>query len=202
MGATTVAATIFAAAKAGIRVMATGGLGGVHRGGERTLDVSADLFELARAPLAVVCSGMKAILDLPRTLEMLESLGVAVVGLGTDELPAFYSRRSGLQVPAVADARAAAAVLRRQLELGFPGALVVANPPPASLALEPGELEALVQAAVAAARAAGVRGPEETPFLLAHMAEASRGRTVALNEALVLDNAAVAARLATALAAG
>jgi pseudouridine-5'-phosphate glycosidase len=200
-GATTVAGTIRVAARAGIRVMATGGIGGVHRGGEHTLDISADLFELARCPIAVVCSGAKSILDLPRTLEVLESLGVPVVGLGTAELPAFYARRSGLAIPAVADVAAAAEVMRCQLELGWPGALVVANPPPAPLALAPAELEDLVGRALAAARDAGIRGKDETPFLLAHLAAASGGRTVSLNEALARDNATVAARLAVALAA-
>jgi pseudouridine-5'-phosphate glycosidase len=200
-GATTAAGTIYAAARAGIRVMATGGLGGVHRGGEASLDISADLRELARSATAVVCSGAKSILDLPRTLEVLESLGVPVLGLGTAELPAFYARESGLSVPALADAEAAAAVIRRQAALGWPSGLVLANPPPAELAMPASAVERLVEQALAACRSAGVGGKDETPFVLAHMARASEGRTVALNEALVLANATTAARIAAKLAA-
>ncbi|HMR32041.1 MAG TPA: pseudouridine-5'-phosphate glycosidase [Geminicoccaceae bacterium] len=195
-GATTVAATIHAATKAGIRVMATGGLGGVHRGGHSSLDISADLAELARSAVAVVCSGAKSILDLPRTLEVLETMGVTVLGLGTEELPAFYARESGLAIPAVADAAAAAAVLSCQAALGWPNGIVLANPPPADLAMPPAVVERLVEGALAACRAAGVSGKDETPFLLAHMARASDGRTVALNEALVLANARVAGEIA------
>ncbi|MFO1068010.1 MAG: pseudouridine-5'-phosphate glycosidase [Geminicoccaceae bacterium] len=199
-GATTVASTIFIAARTGIRMMATGGLGGVHRGGESSLDISADLHELARCPIGVVCSGAKSILDLPRTLEVLESLGVAVVGFGTEELPAFYCRGSGLRIPGVATLDAGVALLQRQAELGWPSAVVVANPPPADLALPAAEVEALVMAAVEASRAAGVGGKDETPYVLAHMARASGGRTVTLNEALVLGNARLAARLAAGMA--
>lgn len=201
-GATTVAGTIYAAARAGIRVMATGGLGGVHRGGETSLDVSADLRELARSATAVVCSGAKSILDLPRTLEVLETLGVPVLGLGTSELPAFYARGSGLAIPALRDVAAAAAMLRRQAALGWPSGVVIANPPPAELALPSDTVERLVEEALAACRAAGIAGKDETPFVLAHMARASGGRTVALNEALVLANAGLAARIAVAAAQG
>jgi pseudouridine-5'-phosphate glycosidase len=194
--ATTVASTVFAAARAGIRVMATGGLGGVHRGGETSMDVSADLHELSRTPIAVVCSGAKSILDLPRTLEVLETRGITVVGLDTDELPAFYSRSSGLRIGRVAGTAGAAEVLRRQAELGWPSSVVIANPPPADLALSSEAVEALVMAALSVAREAGVSGKAETPFVLAHMARASGGRTVELNEALVLANAAAAAAIA------
>lgn len=197
-GATTVAGTIYAAARAGIRVMATGGLGGVHRGGESSLDVSADLHELARSSTAVVCSGAKSILDLPRTLEVLESLGVPVLGLGTAELPAFYSRESGLSIPALAGVEAAALVLRRQETLGWPSGILLANPPPTDLALPASEVECLVTDALEASRAAGIAGKGETPFALAHMARASGARTVTLNEALVLSNAVMAARIAMA----
>ncbi len=199
-GATTVAGTIHVAARAGIRVMATGGLGGVHRGGEASLDISADLHELARAPIAVVCSGAKSILDLPRTLEVLESVGVPVLGLATAELPAFYARESGLPIPALASAEAAAAVILRQTALGWPSGLLLANPPPADLAMPAAEVERLVDEALAACRAAGATGKDETPCVLAHMARASDGRTVALNEALVLSNASVAARIARTMA--
>lgn len=200
LGATTVAATIFVAGRVGIPVMATGGLGGVHRGGQDSLDISADLHELGRAPVAVVCSGAKSILDLPRTLEVLETAGVTVVGFGTDELPAFYARESGLGVLAVRSLAELRDLIRQQAALGWPGAVVVANPPPERLALPGATVEALVRAAVAAAREQGVRGAAETPFVLAHMARASGGATVALNEALVIENARLAAALAAALA--
>ncbi len=198
--ATTVASTIFTASMAGIPVMATGGLGGVHRGAETTMDVSADLRELARSRLAVVCSGAKSILDLPRTVEALETHGVTLLGLDTDELPAFYSRSSGLRIPSVDGVAGAAAVVRRQIELGWPSAVILAVPPPDDLALAPDEVDDLVAAALAAARAAGIGGKDTTPFMLAHMARASSGRTTDLNEALVLRNAAVAAALAVELA--
>lgn len=200
LGATTVAGTIRIAAAHGIRVMATGGIGGVHRGGEASLDVSADLHELARSGVAVVCSGAKIILDLPRTLEVLESLGVPVVGYGTDRFPAFYARDSGLAVPCVADVAGLAGLVRAQAELGWPSGLVVAQPPPADLALPAAELEAWIAVALGEARAAGIRGAAETPALLAALARRSEGRTVALNEALVLENARLAARLAAAVA--
>ncbi len=135
LGATTAAATMFAAARVGIRVMATGGLGGVHRGGEASLDVSADLAELGRSPLAVVCSGAKIVLDLPRTIEVLESNGVTVVGYGTGDLPGFYCRETGIPVPRVDGLAALAGLVRCQAELGWPSAVVVANPPPSDSAL-------------------------------------------------------------------
>jgi pseudouridylate synthase len=202
LGATTVAATIFTAARIGIAVMATGGLGGVHQGGERSLDVSADLEELARTPVAVVCSGVKSILDQRRTLERLETLGVLVVGFGCRELPGFYTSETGLLVPPIADLGALCRVVLAQRALGLPGGLVVAQPPPADLALTRAEVDALVGAAREAARRAGIVGPAQTPFLLRHMAEASRGATVRLNRALVLSNAHLAGRLAVALAGG
>jgi pseudouridine-5'-phosphate glycosidase len=201
LGATTVAGTIRVAAAVGIRVMATGGIGGVHRDGEASLDVSADLFELARSGVAVVCSGAKIILDLPRTLEALESLGVPVVGFGTGDFPAFYARASGLAVPRVDDLAGLVALLRAQAALGWPSGLVIANPPPEAHALPSAELEAWIAAALAEARGRGIAGAAETPALLAALAERSGGRTVAVNEALVLDNARLAARLA-ALACG
>lgn len=197
-GATTVSATAYAAARAGIRLFATGGIGGVHRGDAS--DVSSDLTTIAQTSIAVVSAGMKAILDLPRTLEVLETMGVTVLGLGTAELPAFYARESGLAIPAVADASAAAAVLSRQATLGWPSGIVFANPPPQELAMPAAVVERLVEDALAAGRAAGISGKDETPFLLAHMARASEGRTVALNEALVLSNATLAGRIAVAAA--
>ena len=198
LGATTVAGTIRLAARAGIRIMATGGIGGVHRGGELTLDVSADLHELARTPVAVVCSGAKIILDLPRTLEVLETLAVPVVSFRCDSFPAFYARESGLTVPRVDELHELVGLLRAQEALGWPGGLVIANPPPQELAMPTAELEGWIAAALAMARERGIAGKEETPFLLAELARRSDGRTVALNEALVLGNARLAARLAVA----
>ena len=200
LGATTVAGTIRIAAAAGIRVMATGGIGGVHRGGESSLDVSADLHELARTGVVVVCSGAKIILDLPRTLEVLETLTVPVLGYRCDRFPAFYARDSDLPVPHLDGIAAAAAVVRAQAAQGWPTGLVLANPPPAELALPRAELEAWIATATAEAAGQGIIGKDTTPFLLAALARLSGGRTVALNEALVLDNARVAAALAVALA--
>ena len=201
LGATTVAGTIHIAAAAGIRVMATGGIGGVHRDWAQSLDVSADPHELARSGVAVVCSGAKIILDLPRTLEVLESLAVPVVGYGCDTFPAFYARDSGLPVARVDGIAELAAVVRAQAALGWPAGMVVANPPPETLALPTAQLESWIATALADGRAQGIAGKESTPFLLAALARLSAGRTVTLNEALVLDNARLAARLAKACCA-
>ena len=196
LGATTVGSTIHLAARLGIRIMATGGIGGVHRGGESSLDVSADLTELARSGVAVVCSGAKVILDLPRTLEMLETLSVPVVGMGTDLFPAFYVRSSGLGVPRVDGMTELVDLVEVQAGLGWPSGIVIANPPPAELAFTKAEMEDILSQALAEARAAGIVGKAETPFLLARLAALSDGRSVTLNEALVLDNARLAAGLA------
>ena len=201
-GATTIAATIFIAAAVGIRVMATGGLGGVHRDGEHSMDVSADLDELARRPVAVVCSGVKSILDQRRTLERLESLGVPVIGYRCDELPGFYTSRSGLAVPAAADLEELCRALETQRTLGLPGGVVVVQPPPAEAALAKETVDELVAAAEAAAVAAGITGPAQTPFMLAHMARQSDGATVQVNRALVRANADLAAVIAARLAVG
>lgn len=198
-GGTTVAATMLAAARAGIGVMATGGIGGVHRGGG--LDESPDLVALARYPVAVVCSGIKAVLDLPATLERLETLSVPVLGWGCDDLPAFYARGSGLPIPAVPDLDSLARIVVAHRALGLHAGLVIANPPPEEHALPRLRLEAMIADALAAAQAAGVRGAAQTPFLLERLALASGGATVTLNEALVLANARLAARLAIRLAA-
>jgi pseudouridine-5'-phosphate glycosidase len=193
VGATTVAATVRAAALAGIRVVATGGLGGVHRG--RAGDVSADLDELARSPVAVVCSGPKAVLDVALTLERLESLSVPVLGYGCDECPAFYSGRSGCAVPWRVDtATTAAAALAQHWACGGRGAVVVV-PPPVELA----RASELVGRAVAEVDTAG---QDLTPRLLAKVAELSHGRSIAVNLELVANNAAVAGYCATALADG
>lgn len=200
LGATTIAATVFIAGRVGIRVMATGGLGGVHRGGEHSMDISADLEELARRPVTVVCSGVKSILDQRRTLERLESLGVPVVGYRCDELPGFYTAQSGLAVPAVADLGGLCRVIETHRVLGLPGGLVVVQPPPAEAALTKKAVEELVEAAETAAVAAGVAGPAQTPFMLAHMAAHSQGATVRVNRALARANAELAGLLAAAVA--
>lgn len=200
VGGTTVAATVWLARRCGISFVATGGIGGVHRGGEVSLDISADLYELARSPVILVCSGPKAIVDLPRTLEVLETLGVTVVGFKTSDLPGFYLSHTGLTIPALADEAAFVRLWRAHRALGQPSSILIANPPPADAALAPAEFAAWLEAAAAAARAAGISGPAETPFLLARLAELSSGRTVRLNAALALANADLAARLAVAVA--
>jgi pseudouridine-5'-phosphate glycosidase len=199
-GATTIAATIFLARRVGIGVMATGGLGGVHQDGERSMDVSADLEELARTRMVVVCSGIKSILDAPRTLERLESLGVPIVGYRCAELPSFYSAESGLSVPVVEGLDDLCRMIEAHAALGLPGGIVVVQPPPPPHAMPRGRVDRLVADAREAARRAGVRGPAETPFMLRHMAESSGGATVEVNCALALANADLAGRLAASLA--
>ncbi|MGH6899311.1 MAG: pseudouridine-5'-phosphate glycosidase [Geminicoccaceae bacterium] len=201
LGATTVAATAFVAARVGIRIMATGGLGGVHQGGERTLDVSADLAELARTPVTVVCSGIKSILDQARTLERLETLGVAVVGYRCDELPGFYTAETGLSVPRLDQIDDLRRLHEAHRALGLAG-MVVVQPPPERSAMPRATVERLVEGARMAARARRIRGPAYTPFTLQHMAEHSRGATVRVNCDLALANARLAAALAAALADG
>jgi pseudouridylate synthase len=198
-GGTTVAATLWIAARAGLQLFATGGIGGVHRGEVR--DVSADLGELARTPMLVVCSGAKSILDLPATREALESAGVLVVGWGTDELPAFYTATSGLPVDGRVDsAEEAAALWRAHRRLGAPGAVLLCVPPPPERALQAGEVEESIERALEDARRAGIRGTAVTPFLLAAVAERTGGRALEANVALLLNNARVAAAVAVALA--
>lgn len=200
-GSTTVAATVLIAARAGIRVLATGGIGGVHRDAPTTFDVSADLVTLTRTPVAVVCAGAKAVLDLPRTVEMLETLGVPIFGLDTDELPAFYRRSSGLAVDRrFATIEALAAAVRAHWGLGLRTGVVVGNPIPAEFEL-PLELHdrALAQTLDEAARS-GVRGRDLTPFLLERMRERTEGESVFSNRALLEHNARVAAALAVELA--
>jgi pseudouridine-5'-phosphate glycosidase len=199
-GSTTVAATMFAAHHAGIPVFATGGIGGVHRGAAESGDVSADLTALARIPVAVVCAGAKAILDLPRTVEMLETLGVPVFGLGTDEFPAFYRRESGLRVDRRFDTvEALAAAVRMHFALGMGSGVLVANPIPEAEAMPLPVYERALAEALAAAAAEGVRGREVTPFLLARMNAVTGGESVRANLALLRNNARVAGRLATEL---
>lgn len=201
LGSTTVAATMIAARLAGIAVFATGGIGGVHRGAETTFDVSADLEELARTDVCVVCAGAKSILDLPKTLEVLETRGVPVLGFATDTFPAFHTRSSGLPVQRVEDADAVALVLRAKWGLGLTGGVVVANPIPAGHAMDPDEVEAAIATALAAAAAEGVTGKDVTPFLLARLEALTDGRSLTANVALIRDNARVAAAIAVAYAA-
>ncbi|MFN3372101.1 MAG: pseudouridine-5'-phosphate glycosidase [Chloroflexus sp.] len=199
-GATTVAATMALAATAGIEVFATGGIGGVHRGAIHSWDVSADLTELGRTPVLVVCAGAKAILDLPATLEYLETQGVPVVGYQTNEFPAFYTPHSGLPVAAVAaDALAAARMWRLQRRyrtFAAPGGMLLCVPPPERSALEREAVEAAIARALVRAEAEGVRGPAVTPFLLAAMAEETNGESIETNIALLRNNTRVAAEVA------
>ncbi|MBP0578088.1 pseudouridine-5'-phosphate glycosidase [Labrys sp. LIt4] len=199
-GSTTVAATMIAADRAGIRVFATGGIGGVHRGVEKTYDISADLQELARTPVCVVCAGAKAILDLPKTLETLETLGVPVVGYGSDEFPAFWSRRSGLAAPMRLDDPAdIAALIRARAELRLDGGVLVGNPIPLADEIAANEINPAIEAAVDEADAMGISGKALTPFLLSRMLDLTQGRSLIANIALVENNARLAAKIAAAL---
>jgi pseudouridylate synthase len=196
-GATTVAGSLMIAAQAGISTFATGGIGGVHRGAEQTFDISADLFELSRAPLAVVCAGAKSILDLPRTMEVLETLGIPLIGWQTSEFPAFYSRTSGLPLEyRVENAKEAAAIVRAQRDIGLRSAVVFCNPPPEETAVSSAELEPLVEQALRSAVTKKISGKALTPFLLAELGRTSGGRTLEANITLLLNNAMVAARVA------
>jgi pseudouridine-5'-phosphate glycosidase len=200
-GSTTVAATMICARLAGVGVFATGGIGGVHRGVEATLDISADLTEMARTDVAVVCAGAKALLDLPRTLEYLETEGVPVVGYGTDEFPAFWSRDSGLRAPLRLDTPDALAdMIRMRRRLGLSGGVLIANPVPAEDEIAAPLIAGHIAQAVAEAKAQGVVGKGVTPFLLGRLLELTDGRSLTTNIALVHNNAALAARLAVALA--
>lgn len=201
-GATTVAASIIIAAMAGIRVFATGGIGGVHRGVTETMDVSADLEELARTDVAVVCAGVKSVLDIGRTLEYLETKGVAVVGFRTDHLPAFYTPASRFPVDYRADTPAdIAAALNAKRDMGLSGGMVVANPIPSAHALDDQEIEGVIEDAIAEMERGGITGKDTTPFLLAKIAERTGGRSLQANIELVVNNARLAAEIATALRA-
>lgn len=200
-GATTVASTMRIAAMAGIHVFATGGIGGVHRGAERTFDVSADMTEFATSNVAVVTAGAKAILDLALTLEKLETLGVPVIGLGTREFPAFYSRQSGHAVPMSCETPAeVAGIMRAKWAMGLKGGVVVANPIPAEAEILAEEIAPVIDAAVRKAEAQGIMGKETTPFLLAEIAAVTAGRSLAANIALAKHNAKIAAAVAVAFA--
>ncbi len=196
-GATTVAATMIIAAMAGIRVFATGGIGGVHRGAEETMDISADLEELARSNVAVVCAGIKSVLDIGRTLEYLETKGVPVVGYQTDTLPAFYSRDSGFAVDYRVDSAAeVAAAMNIKWDMGLEGGMVVAVPIPEAHALDGDEIDGVIEDALAEMQRQGITGKDTTPFLLASIAERTGGRSLEANIQLVINNARVAAEIA------
>ena len=197
-GATTVATTMWVAQRFGIEVFATGGIGGVHRGNGS--DISADLQELAQTPVIVVCAGAKAILDLPATLEYLETFGVTVVGFGTDEFPAFYSRSSGLPVDVRCDSgEEVAAIWRAKRALGLPGGLLVTVPIPAEMEIPAGEIEPAIEQAVKEAEMRGLRSAEVTPFLLTRIAQLTGERSLRANLALLHNNAAIAGQIAVAL---
>jgi pseudouridine-5'-phosphate glycosidase len=201
-GATTVAATMIAAHLAGISVFATGGIGGVHQGAELSFDVSADLQELAQTPVTVVAAGAKAILDIPKTLEVLETLGVPVIGYGQPEFPAFWSRNSGLAAPLqmnTAGEIAKAHMMRAAL--GLPGGQLVGNPVPKEAEISRDALAPIIEQAQGEAQAQGISGKAVTPFLLARIFELTEGRSLATNIALVLNNARLAAQIAGELKA-
>lgn len=199
-GATTVTTTMIIAHMAGIKVFATGGIGGVHRGAETTMDISADLEELAGTPVMVVCAGAKSILDLGLTLEYLETKGVPVIGYGTDELPAFYTRSSGFGVDYRVDTPAQlAAMFKAQQELGMKGGMLVTNPIPEQYAMDKAVIAAAIEQAVAESKEQGIHGKETTPFLLARVVELTGGDSLESNIQLVLNNAIVASKTAAEL---
>ncbi len=200
-GATTVASSLHLAHMAGIRVFATGGIGGVHRGAGQSFDISADLVALARYPLITVCSGAKAILDLSKTLELLETLGVPLVGFETEELPAFYSRSSGLRLDLSATTpEQISSIAQTHWRLGFSGSLLVVAPTPVEDEVPAPEIEGVIDEALSAADEAGIRGKAVTPFLLSRIASRTEGRTMRANISLLRNNAALAGRIACALA--
>ena len=199
-GATTVTTTMIIAHMAGIKVFATGGIGGVHRGAEVTMDISADLEELGSTPVMVVCAGAKSILDLGLTLEYLETKGVPVIGYGTDELPAFYTRRSGFGVDYRVDSpEELATMFKAHLALGMKGGMLVTNPIPEEYAMDKAVIDAAIEQALSDAKAAGIHGKETTPFLLARVVEPTGGSSLESNIQLVLNNATLAAKTAVEL---
>ena len=201
LGATTVSGTLIAAHLAGIKVFVTGGIGGVHRGAEETMDVSADLKELEISDVAVVSAGVKAILDLPKTLEVLETKGVPVIGYQVDELPAFYTRSSGLKLVAKADnATEVAMIMQSKWGLGLNGAILVANPIPEKFEADSEVIERAINEALGLALEKGIKGKAVTPFMLAHVAEVTGGGSLEANVALVENNARVGAEIAVAFA--
>ncbi|MBR6039362.1 MAG: pseudouridine-5'-phosphate glycosidase [Clostridia bacterium] len=199
-GATTVAATMIAAASAGVAVFATGGIGGVHRGAETTMDISADLEELAQTPVCVVCAGAKSILDLNLTMEYLETKGVPVIGFGTDELPAFYTRKSGIKVPWRADdPKEIAKAICAARELGYPGGMLVVNPIPEEYSMDADVINKAIDEAIEEAKKQGIKGKETTPFLLAKIKDITGGSSLSANIQLVYNNVRLAARIAADL---
>ena len=201
-GATTVTTTMMIAYMAGIRIFATGGIGGVHRGAETTMDISADLEELAQTPVMVVCAGAKSILDLGLTLEYLETHGVPVIGYGTKELPAFYTRKSGFAVDYELDSPAElAAAFKASQDMGLKGGMLVTNPIPEEFSMDPAVINKAIDEAIAEANAQGIHGKESTPFLLAKVKELTGGDSLDSNIQLVFNNAKLAARTAAELCA-
>ena len=199
-GATTVAATMIAAASAGIRVFATGGIGGVHRGAETTMDISADLEELAHTPVCVVCAGAKSILDLNLTMEYLETKGVPVIGYGTDELPAFYTRKSGIKVPwRLDDPRVIADAICAAEEIGYEGGMLVVNPIPEEYSMDADAINKAIDEAISEANRLGIKGKETTPFLLAKIKDITGGSSLAANIQLVYNNVRLAAKIAASI---
>ena len=197
-GATTVTTTMIIAALAGIKVFATGGIGGVHRGAETTMDISADLEELARTPVMVICAGAKSILDLGLTLEYLETKGVPVIGYGTEELPAFYTRKSGFKVDYRVDTpEELAAIFKAKQELGLVGGMLVTNPIPEEYSMDAVRINKAIDEAVADAKRLGIHGKETTPYLLARIKDITGGDSLASNIQLVLNNAKLAAKTAS-----
>ena len=200
-GATTVASTMMCAHAAGIKVFATGGIGGVHRGGENSMDISADLQELGHTPVAVVCAGAKQILDIGRTLEYLETMGVPVIGNGTGDFPAFYCRKSGYKLDyAAKDEKEIAKIIKTSNELGLQGGMLIANPVPEEYALDFDEMEKIINEALSRAEDAGVKGKNITPFLLASIVEITGGNSLKTNIQLAYNNARCAAKIAAYLA--
>lgn len=199
-GATTVASSLHFAAMAGIKVFATGGIGGVHHGARDSFDISADLNALARYPVVTICAGAKAILDLPKTMEVLETLGVPVVGYQTDELPAFYSRSSGLKLDLRADSpEEVAEIASRHWQFGFSTSVLVVAPVPVKDEVPAGEIKNEIEEALAAAAEAGITGKAVTPFLLSRIATRTKGRTLSANISLLKNNAGIAGQIACAL---
>lgn len=200
MGATTVAATMRIAAAAGIKVFATGGIGGVHRGAEKTMDISADLTEMKETSVAIVSAGVKSILDIGLTLEYLETLGIPVVTVGQDEFPSFYSRNSGFSSPLrVDEPKAIANLLKTKWDMGLNGAVLIANPIEADKEVPAAAMEESIQKALGSANEKGIKGKEVTPFLLSYIAENTKGESLDANISLIKNNAAVAAKIAVAL---
>ncbi|MBL0153901.1 MAG: pseudouridine-5'-phosphate glycosidase [Chitinophagaceae bacterium] len=201
-GATTVAATMRIASLAGIKIFATGGIGGVHRGAETSMDISADLTEMTETSVAIISAGVKSILDIGLTLEYLETKGIPVITYGQDEFPSFYSRKSGFKSPLrLDDADSVAKLLDTKWKLGMKGSVLIANPIPAALEIAPDEIEKHIQSALAAAAEKKISGKEVTPFLLQHIASHTQGESLEANIALIKHNAEVGARIAVALSA-